>query len=154
MDDTSKGSQDSTFTIHKWHSSASELEPTNKVSTGPEGLTNAISYLSRSRQPVGKLLSLPWDRQRNTMSVTLTPDRGTMTKRGVLSNLTKIYDPLGLASSSFLTGVHICRDIWDTKFPWDTNLPDSLMKQWETWNSSLETFTIARSLAPHRKPIS
>ena len=64
------------------------------------------------------------------------------------------YDPLGLASPSFLTGKLIYRDICDARFPWDTNLPDSLQKRWEIWNGSLETFTIPRSLAPHRQPIS
>ena len=37
--------EDAAFTIHKWHSSAPELEPTYEVPTGPEELTYAKSYL-------------------------------------------------------------------------------------------------------------
>lgn len=50
------------------------------------------------------MLGLPWDRQRDTISVTLTPDRDTATNRDVLSNLGKMYDLLGLASPTSLTG--------------------------------------------------
>ena len=145
--------EDATFTIHKWHSNAPELEPTSDAPAEPEELTYAKSHLGGVGQPEGKLLGLPWDRQRDTMSVTLTHDQGTTTKRGILSKLAKIYDPLGLASPTSLTGKLIYRDSCDAKIPWDANLPQPLVKRWKEWNSSLETFTIPRSLTPHRQPI-
>ena len=146
--------ESATFAIHKWHSNAPELEPTNEMPTGPEDLTYAKSQLGGPANPEGKLLGLPWNRQQDTLTVNLTKETGASTKRGVLSKLAKIYDPLGLASPTSLTSKLIYRDVCDAKVPWDADLPQPLRKRWEEWTASLETFAIPRSLAPHRQPIS
>ena len=146
--------EDATFSIHKWHSNAPELEPTNEVQTEPEEITYAKSKLGGVDQPEGKLLGLPWNRQQDTLSVTLTKPFGTTTKRGILSKLAKIYDPLGLVSPTTLVGKLIYRDVCDAKLPWDASLPQPLTKRWKEWNDSLETFTVPRSLAPHRQSVS
>jgi hypothetical protein len=96
---------------------------------------------------------LPWNRQQDTLSITLPKDSGPTTKRGVLSKLAKIYDLLGLASPTTLIGKLIYRDICDAKVPWDAALPQLLRKRWEEWNNSLENLAIPRSLAPHHQLI-
>jgi hypothetical protein len=62
--------EDATFRIHKWHSNAPELDPTNEVQTEPEEITYAKSKLGGVDQPEGKLLDLSWNRQQDTLSVT------------------------------------------------------------------------------------
>jgi hypothetical protein len=62
--------EDATFRIHKWHSNAPELDPTNEVQTEPEEITYAKSKLGGVDQPEGKLLGLSWNRQQDTLSVT------------------------------------------------------------------------------------
>jgi hypothetical protein len=146
--------EDATFSIHKWHSNAPELEPTNEVQTEPEEITYSKSKLGGADQPEGKLLGLPWNRQQDTLSVTLTKQFGTTTKRGILSRLAKIYDPLGLVSPTTLVGKLIYRDVCVAKLPWDASLSLPLIKRWKEWNDSLETFTVPRSLAPHRQSVS
>ncbi len=146
--------EDATFTIHKWHSNAPELEPISEVPTEPEETTYAKSKLGGVEQPEGKLLGLPWNRKQDTLSVTLTKEYDTATKIGVLSKMAKIYDPLGLISPTTLVGKLIYRDVCDAKLPWDSNLPQPLAKRWKEWNDSLETFTIPRSLVPLRLPVS
>jgi hypothetical protein len=84
----------------------------------------------------------------------LTKQFGTTTKRGILSKLAKIYDPLGLVFPTTLVGKLIYRDVCDAKLPWDASLPLPLTKRWKEWNDSLETFTVPRSLAPHRQSVS
>ena len=146
--------EDATFTIHKWHSNAPELEPISGAPNEQEETTYAKSKLGGVKQPEGKLLGLPWNRKQDTLSVTLTKEYDTATKRGILSKLAKIYDPLGLVSPTTLVGKLIYRDVCDAKLPWDSNLPQPLAKQWKEWNDSLETFTIPRSLVPLRLPVS
>ncbi|KAL9976252.1 hypothetical protein ACROYT_G013529 [Oculina patagonica] len=76
------------------------------------------------------------------------------TKRGVLSHLAKIYDPLGLASPVTLIGKQLYRDICDSKIPWDTQLPGPLLKRWKEWNATLTAnFTVPRALSPYHQPI-
>lgn len=93
---TTKVFKDATFTIHKWHSNAPELEAD---SASPcEELTYAKQQLGGAKSSEGKLLGLPWDREQDIISVILQSSQIETTKRGMLSHLTKIYDPLGLAS--------------------------------------------------------
>ena len=75
------------------------------------------------------------------------------TKRGVLSTLAKVYDPLGLVSPT-TSGKLIFRDISDEKLAWDTELPEQLQKLWNKWYNNLPaSVTIPRSIAPHQQPI-
>ena len=76
------------------------------------------------------------------------------TKRGVLSYLARIYDPLGLASPLILFGKQLYRDICDSKLAWDAQLPQPFLKRWKDWTSALtKTFTVPRVIAPFHEPI-
>ena len=150
---TTKVFKDASFTIYKWHSNAQELEA-NSGSPHEEELTYAKQQLGGAKQSEGKLLGLPWDdREQDTISV-IPQSNQEITKRGALSHLAKIYDPLGLASPVTLIGKKLDRNICDSKIPWDTQLPGSLLKRWKEWNATLtENFTVPRALALYRQPI-
>ena len=40
----------------------------------------------------------PWDKENDTIAASLPLEKAEPTKRGILSKVAKIYDPLGLAS--------------------------------------------------------
>ena len=40
----------------------------------------------------------PWDKENDTIAASLLLEKAEPTKRGILSKVAKIYDPLGLAS--------------------------------------------------------
>ena len=122
--------EDATFTTHKWHSNAPELEPTTELKTESEEMTYAKRKLGSDEQPEGKLLGLPWNRKQDTLSVVLSKEYDTTSKRGILSKLAKIYDPLGLISLTTLIGKLIYLDVCDAKLPWDVNLPQPLPSQY------------------------
>ncbi|XP_022781218.1 uncharacterized protein LOC111322405 [Stylophora pistillata] len=121
--------KDATFTVHKWHSNASELETTSDPSS--EELSYAKQQLGGTKPSEGKLLGLPWNREEDTISVIIQSDQTETTKRGVLSHLAKIYDPLGLVSPVTLIGKQLYRDICDSKVSWDTQLPGPFLKRWK-----------------------
>ena len=82
--------------------------------------------------------------------MTFPDDEMQKTKRGVLSKVAKVYDPLGLVSPLTLEGKQIYRDVCDPKTPWDTNLDDKLMERWESWERSLHLEqTVPRSIVGH-----
>ena len=93
--------EDATFRLHKWHSNVKELESPSH--NDQEEVTFAKQELGDST-PRAKLLGLPWDKSKDSLSVTMQQvDHGT-TKRSILSQLAKIYDPLGLVSPMTLQG--------------------------------------------------
>ena len=71
------------------------------------------------------------------------------TKREVLRQLAKVYDPLGLASPMTLLGKLIFRDICDSKIAWDAPLTKELRRRWERYEHSLpQQVSTPRPLAP------
>ena len=143
--------KDATFEIHKWHSNAEELGTNSDPHLGHEVLTYAKQQLG-TRPSETKLFGLVWDKSRDTLRVTLRKEETTWTKRSALSQLAKIYDPLGIASPTTLTGKRLYREMCDSKLPWEAELP--LKKRWHGWRAKLpEHFTVERALAPHREPV-
>ena len=88
---------DAGFVLHKWGSNLTELEDTRE----PEEVENDLSF---AKQQVGaqpsesKVLRMPWDKKKNTLTVIFTKNETPKTKREVLRNLAKIYDTLGLVT--------------------------------------------------------
>ena len=73
------------------------------------------------------------------------------TKREILSEIAKVYDPLGIALPVMLVAKLLYRDICDGKISWDAQLPEPLLNRWKVWQSLLmEEITVSRPLAPYR----
>ena len=110
---TTKVFKDASFTVHKWHSYVPDIEA---ISNSPyeKGLTYAKQQLGGAKSSEGKLLGVAWERDQDVISVIFQTTQTRVTKRGVLSHLAKIYDPLGLASPVMLTGKQLYRDICGT----------------------------------------
>ena len=53
-----------------------------------------------------------------------------LTKRTVLEQVMKIYDPLGLVCPFTLLAKLYLREVWSRKLDWDTPLPMDLTKKW------------------------
>ena len=144
--------EDATFRLHKWHSNVKELESPSH--NDQEEVTFAKQELGDST-PRAKLLGFPWDKSKDSLSVTMQQvDHGT-TKRSILSQLAKIYDPLGLVSPMTLQGKNFFREICEARLSWDGKLPVSMKQRWEEWCAGLpSSYEIPRSLAPHRESVS
>ena len=146
--------EDATFHLHKWHSNESELEDNNEANDGDDELSYAKQQLGTTSSET-KLLGLPWDKENDTLRIKFPQiETAKQTKRGVLSTLAKVYDPLGLVSPMTLSGKLIFRDISDEKLAWDTELPDPQQAAWNKWYTNLpESVTFPRTITPHQQPI-
>lgn len=137
---------DDTFTLHKWYSNALELEEESTNRTGKETIAK-----QQLRIPGGgdySLLELSCKKDVDEITVFVPPENGTTTKRRVLCKLSKIYDPLGLASPIILQGKSTYREACETKMAWNVPLGSELMKKWLCWENALpERPTAPRTLA-------
>ena len=146
--------KDGTFKLHKWHSNVATLETENGCnSTEEEEISYAKQQLGSSK-PDTKLLGLPWDKSKDTLSVETPRKTPATTKRAALSELAKVYDPLGLISPVTLAAKQLYREMCESKIPWDGELPESIKKRWEKWQDEISTnITVPRTLAPIFHPI-
>lgn len=144
--------EDAKFQLHKWHSNLPELE-------SPAGKTQdaEVSYAKHevgTRQGESKLLGVPWDKSGDTIRVELPSEPSPPTKRGVLSQLARIYDPLGVASPIYLQGKVLYREACQQKLGWDQEITGDLLKNWRKWETGLpSSVTFPRCLAPYQEEI-
>ncbi|CAB4001037.1 Hypothetical predicted protein [Paramuricea clavata] len=100
-----------------------------------------------------KLLGRTWDKTKDTLSVE-TNQKPVTTKREALSELAKVYDPLGLVSPTTLAAKQLYRDMCKAKLPWDWALTEQIRRRWEEWQLAVSmAFTVPRSLAPFFQPV-
>ena len=97
---------------------------------------------------------MKWDKCNDTLAVIFPEEEGQKTKRGVLSKLAKVYDPLGFVSPLTLVWKQVYRDVCDSKTPWDANLNEKLLQRWEKWERSLlPEETVLRSIVSHQEEV-
>ena len=142
---------DARFELHKWHSNVPDLETTS----GDDEPTFAKQQLeNKLNRGKSKLLGLLWDKVQDTLSVVFPAETAELTKRGVLANLAKVYDPLGLVLPVMLEGKLIYREICNQKLAWDALLPDVCTNRWKNWEYKLPNrVTLPCSLATYQEPI-
>ena len=142
------------FTLHKWHSNAAELDAVsaNQISETQE--TYAKQQLGVPQRGKGALLGVPWDKERDTIEVKFPAERIQPTKRNLLTKLAKVYDPLGFASPTTLSGKLLYRKACELKIAWDAELPEELVKQLSRWEEGLPpSITVPRPLTGVREKI-
>ena len=139
------------FKLHKWHSNVPELE-TNCDNGEPSYAKQQLGEPSTNEGC--KLLGLKWNKVDDTLHVSFPTQPATLTKRGILASLAKVYDPLGVVSPTMLEGKLIYREVCELKRSWDEPLPEAVANQWSKWERQLpEAVSILRSLTSHHEPI-
>jgi hypothetical protein len=53
------------------------------------------------------------------------------TKRMLLADLNRIFDPLGFLAPVLIKGKIFVQQLWQLKVEWDQNLPSELKKKWD-----------------------
>lgn len=151
-DEAVKIFSDATFTLHKWGSNVNELE--NEDCAEKHEVTYAKEQLEGTSTLETKLLGLTWKKDTDTLQVNFPSEPARETKRGVLTNLAKVYDPLGLVSPVTLEGKRLYREMCLQKLGWDTPLPDGLAKTWRRWEQSVpDSVSVLRSIPIYQEPI-
>ena len=95
--------------------------------------------------PAQLSLGVYWNLEEDTFTFKVCLPDKPFTRRGVLSVVNSIYDPLGLAVPVLLEGKLLLQQLvlmgkknnTDTPLGWDDPLPDTLLSQWQRWRNSL-----------------
>ncbi|XP_070546094.1 uncharacterized protein [Ptychodera flava] len=75
-----------------------------------------------------------------------------LTRRGILSTVSSVYDPLGLVSPLLLGGRHILQELCKDGADWDDPIPENTMIKWEKWRRDillLSSLKIPRCYKPN-----
>ncbi|XP_051251663.1 uncharacterized protein LOC127361224 [Dicentrarchus labrax] len=101
--------------------------------------------------PLQRSLGVSWKLQTDSFTFRVSRDVKTFTRRGILSTLNSLHDPLGFASPITVQGKALVRDLSSERYEWDTPLPKEKEALWKAWTDSLtelEQIHIQRTYVP------
>ncbi|GFV91910.1 integrase catalytic domain-containing protein [Trichonephila clavipes] len=125
------------FSLRKWVSNDPDV-----LATIPKELKAVDSkHTIKDDQPV-KILGIAWLPDVDNFTFTITVNETDVwTKRKVLSEVAKIFDPLGWLAPSVVISKIFLQELWSHHLSWDEELPDSLARQWRTFQEQLPLLT-------------
>ena len=99
--------------------------------------------LSKEMGGKTKVLGIPWDIERDSIEfdlgkVTQAP-LNVATKRGILSTMATLFDPLGLVSPIAVTAKVLFQELCLEKLSWDDALSEDQVRRWESWLYDLKS---------------
>lgn len=127
------------FNLRKWSSNNEELlQNVNRASS------NQASFDFKQAEST-KTLGLKWNPKEDTFSFELKIDvitkAGKHTKRSLLSDISKIFDPLGWLAPITTTLKLLFKQVWLSNIQWDDQLPDKISTEWEKVKAYLQNIS-------------
>uniref|UniRef100_A0A2S2R014 Uncharacterized protein n=1 Tax=Sipha flava TaxID=143950 RepID=A0A2S2R014_9HEMI len=84
-----------------------------------------------------KVLGIRWDHHDDSFNYFVKPETLVTTKRGMLSLIARIFDPLGLLAPVIFQAKHLMQSVWKANIAWDENLPNDILKPWTQFVTDL-----------------
>lgn len=107
--------------------------------------------LNSDALPVEHALGVQWCVQSDSFKFKITLKTHPLTRRGILSVTSSIYDPLGFLAPVVLSAKKILQDLCRRRLGWDDPLPSSVAGEWKAWLEDLhdlENWEVSRCLKP------
>ncbi|XP_065087291.1 uncharacterized protein LOC135709030 [Ochlerotatus camptorhynchus] len=140
------------FILRKWASN--KLEVLRGLSQDQIGTQSIVSF---TPQESLKTLGIVWEPEADKLrfdSKVTHPDKPA-TKTSMLSSISQLFDPLGLAAPIVVRGKMLMQELWLLNCSCYQPVPDVLQFKWGEYFSSLEKLTEFRvdryALLPHAK---
>ena len=122
------------ITLHKFLSNSKEV-----MATIPqESRAKAVQDLNllHDKLPVERALGIFWCVESDTFQFRITLKDLSATKRGVLSTINSIYDPLGFLAPLLLPGKLILQELC-RQGDWDDPIPEAIKARWDKWRRDI-----------------
>ncbi|KAI4883907.1 hypothetical protein NFI96_004101 [Prochilodus magdalenae] len=94
--------------------------------------------LSKDELPLQRSLGVCWNLITDTFTFRVQVDDKPFTRRGVLSVVNSMFDPLGFIAPVTVQGRFLLRQLSLEVGEWDSPLPDNKRAEWEKWKASLQ----------------
>ena len=87
--------------------------------------------------PMERVLGIQWCVRSDTFQFGLELKDQPTTRRGILSTIASVYDPLGFLAPFVLRGKQILQEMCREGTGWDDPLPSDLEESWRHWRANL-----------------
>ncbi|XP_078371484.1 uncharacterized protein LOC144655144 [Oculina patagonica] len=106
---------------------------------------------SKDDLPVERALGVKWCVETDTFGFKVEVKYKPPTRRGILSVVSSVYDPLGLVAPFVLPAKRLLQDLCRIKLEWDDPIPSEPKVRWERWMADLpklSQFSVERCVKP------
>ncbi|XP_018371197.1 PREDICTED: uncharacterized protein LOC108766413, partial [Trachymyrmex cornetzi] len=133
------------FNLRKWRSNNKEILSSVRQYDENE-------FLVLNKHEIIKTLGLRWNAEHDYLQYEMkVGGEQIVTKRQLLSLISKIYDPLGLIGPILVIAKQLMQRVWKEQLDWDEELPDHLHKEWLRYHSAInsaQTLVVPRNVNP------
>lgn len=122
------------FSLRKWCSNREEL--LNRI---PDDLRATSSDFSFQDDHSTKTLGVRWKPKEDRLhyKVQVMEPLTRMTKRNIVSEISRLFDPLGLVGPVIVKAKIFIQQLWKLKVSWDESLPIEYHTAWERYRKEL-----------------
>lgn len=122
------------FDLQKWITNNKEL-----AEVIMDRQENQEGKVEIKMNEVVKVLGLTWDKESDSFhySVQLPVLQIPVTKRRVISDISRLFDPLGWVAPCVIVAKVMIQKLWLAGIGWDEELPEELLQEWLTYRSDL-----------------
>ena len=128
--------QDAKVPVHKWESNLAELE-------------------SEERKNLSTILGLSWNKREDILEIEINEiaEENPVTKASMLSQLSRVYDPLGIVSPTLVEGKKLYREACDETKGWNSELSKPLVIDYLRWVEQLKNVKVPSSLIKENRKV-
>jgi hypothetical protein len=135
--------------LHKFVSNSKDVLST----ISPDDRASNLKYLDLNDGPlpVERTLGKQWCIESDSFNLRIILQLKPCTRRGILSTISSIYDPLGFAAPFLLIGRQILQDLWRDQAEWDDPVLEEVRQRWEKFRRDsliLDKMNVPRCVAP------
>ena len=94
--------------------------------------------LDREKLPLERALGVQWNIESDTFTFKVALKDKPVTRRGILSVVSSVYDPLGFLAPFTLKAKQILQELCKAKCGWDDVIPEVYVTAWKRWMSEVE----------------
>ena len=137
------------FTLTKWISNSrivlQTIEEEHRATDWKE------LDLDRDELPVERALGLQWCVESDTFKFKMAMKEQPQSRRGMLSVISSVYDPLGFLAPVTLPAKVMLQELCRRHCGWDDDIPVEIGRQWKRWLEDLKgltAFKVERCIKP------
>ena len=124
------------FNLHKFTSNEKDVIQEIPVPDRAEDVKNLD--FDREPLPIERALGVQWCIESDTFKFVVSLKDRPCTRRGILSTVSSIFDPLGFVAPVLLEGKAILQELCRQNLDWDDPVPEEIQKRWLKWKSEIE----------------
>ena len=124
------------FRLTKWVSNDQQILktlPSQKVSS-------TLINLGFNDISIERALGILWNPGTDALQTKVTAKDVPLTKRGILSYISSIFDPLAILAPIILEPKLIIQSLWKQKRDWDSEIPTDLKQRFLLWKEKLQSW--------------